>query len=90
MSGYCLFTDTICEGEVPTWRDEHGNWVVYHTKAEALAEIMDDFMENQRQFFAGERFFEDAMVVEDTIRKVKVLPDGSIEDEFGRVFPVEL
>ena len=69
---------------------EYGNWVVYHTKAEALAEIMDDFMENQRQFFAGERFFEDAMVVEDTIRKVKVLPDGSIEDEFGRVFPVEL
>ncbi|HAV14648.1 MAG TPA: hypothetical protein DCX06_14320 [Opitutae bacterium] len=87
MSSYCIFTETICHGIVPTWRDEHGNWVIYQSKAEALREIIDDFLEHQRQFFEGERSFEEAMFVEDTIRKVKLLPDGSIEDEFGQVFP---
>lgn len=83
---YCIFIDTLCEGMVPVWRDEAGKWVVYETKAEAQAEILDEFLEKQRQFFSGERDFEDAMEIEDVICEVSQLPDGSVVDEWGRVF----
>jgi hypothetical protein len=72
----------------PVLRDEAGKWVVFETKAEAQAEILDDFLERQRQFFNGEREFEDAMEIEDIICKVTRLPDGSVVDEWGRVFEV--
>lgn len=62
--------------------------MVYETKTEAPAEILDDFLEKQRQFFEGERDFEDAMTIEDMICKVTQLPDGSVVDEWGRVFGV--
>ncbi len=84
--GYCIFIDTVCGGMTPVWRDEAGKWVVYATKAEAEAEILDDFLERQRQCLAGERDFEDAMEIEEVICKVTRLPDGSVVDEWGRVF----
>lgn len=84
--GYCIFIDTICGGMVPVERDENDKWVVYDTKAEAQAEVFDDFLEKQRQFFAGEREFDEAMEIEDVICKVEQLPDGSVVDEFGKVF----
>lgn len=87
-SGYCIFVDCVCGGMTPVWRDEAGKWVVYETKAEAQAEILDDFLERQRQFFDGEREFEDAMEIEDIICKVTRLSDGSVVDEWGRVFEV--
>lgn len=87
-SGYCIFVDCVCGGMTPVWRDEAGKWVVYETKAEAQAEILDDFLEKQRQFIEGERDFEDAMTIEDIICKVTQLPDGSVVDEWGRVFGV--
>lgn len=62
--------------------------MVYETKTEAPAEILDDFLEKQRQFFEGERDFEDAMTIEDMICKVTQLPDGSVVDAWGRVFGV--
>lgn len=86
--GYCIFVDTLCTGVVPAWRDESGKWIVYNTKAEAQAEILDAFLEKQRQFFSGERDFDDAMEIEDVIHKVTQLPDGSVIDESGRVFSV--
>jgi hypothetical protein len=84
--GYCIFIDTICEDMIPVWRDEAGKWIVYETKAEAQAEILDDFLESQRQCLAGERDFEDAMEIEEVICEVTRLPDGSVVDEWGRVF----
>ena len=72
---------------MPVEHDSDGNWVVYSRKAEALREITEDFLEYQRQFFAGERSFEDAMLVEQTVVKVQLLNDGSIVDDSGRVFP---
>ncbi len=84
--GYCIFIDTICEGMVPVWRDEAGKWVVYGTKAEAQSEILDDFLERQRQCLSGERDFDDAMGIEDVICKVIRLSDGSVMDEWGQVF----
>jgi len=84
--GYCIFIDCVCGGMTPVWRDAEGKWIVYETKAEADAEILDDFLEKQRQFFAGERDFDDAMTIEDIICEVTQLPDGSLVDEWGRVF----
>lgn len=85
-NGYCIFVDTVCTGMTPVWRDEDGEWVVYETKAEAQAQILDDFLERLRQYLDGEREFDDAMEVEDIICKVERLSDGSVVDEFGRVF----
>ncbi len=87
MNGFSIFAETICDGIVPVERDEKGDWVVYQCKAEALNEITDDFLEYQRQFFAGERSFEDAMIVDWEIKRVNCMRDGSIVDPDGRVFP---
>lgn len=72
-----------CGGMTPVWRDEAGKCVVYATKAEAEAVILEDFLEKQRQFFKGERAFQDAMTIEDIICKVTQLPDGSVVDAWG-------
>jgi hypothetical protein len=82
-NGYCIFTDTICEGRIPAWHDERGLPVVYPTFEAAQSEIADDVMEKLCQFLEGERDFDDAMTVEDYILAVNVLPDGSVIDEDG-------
>lgn len=86
MTSYSIFTKTICDGIVPIEHDEFGAWVVYECKAEALQEITDDFIEYQRQFFVGERSFEDAMLVDQFIRKVELLPDGTLRDASGKIW----
>jgi hypothetical protein len=85
-SGYCIFTDTVCEGRIPAWHNDKDLPVVYPTLEAAQREIADDVMERLRQFLEGEREFEDAMTVEDYILPVDVLPDGSILDEDGNCF----
>lgn len=84
--GYCIFIDSVCEGRIPAWHDEKSMPIVYSTLAAAQREIADDVMEKLRQFFDGERDFEDAMSVEDYILPVDVLADGSIIDEDGNFF----
>jgi hypothetical protein len=85
-SGYCIFTDTVCEGRIPAWHNDKDLPVAYPTLEAAQREIADDVMERLRQFLEGEREFEDAMTVEDYILPVDVLPDGSILDEDGNCF----
>lgn len=85
-SAYCIFIDTVCEGQIPAWRDENLMPVVYPTVEAAQREIADDVMEKLRQFLEGERDFDDAMTVEDYILPVDVLPDGAIIDEDGNHF----
>lgn len=85
-SAYAIFTRTICEGLVPAWHDENNLPVVYATELDAQREIADDLMEHLRQFLDGEREFDDAITVDDTILPVDVWPDGSITTEDGQVF----
>lgn len=80
-TGYCIYIDTICQGPVPVERDESGNPVVYETELDGQRVIVEDTMERLLQFLAGEREFEDAMTVEEYIRPVGVLADGSVIDE---------
>lgn len=49
-------------------------------------EIQDDERECLRQYLAGERDLEHGVESEDSICKVSRLPDGSVVDEWGRVF----
>jgi hypothetical protein len=83
---YAIFTDTVCEGRVPAWRDELGRPVTYATERAAQAEIADTLIARLEEFIAGEREFEDAMTVEEYILPVKVEPDGSIRTEDGLRF----
>lgn len=71
---------------MPAWHDENNLPVVYATELDAQREIADDLMEHLRQFLDGEREFDDAITVDDTILPVDVWPDGSITTEDGQVF----
>lgn len=87
-SGYCIFVDCVCGGMTPVWRDEAEKWVVYETQEAAEMEIEDDEREMLRQYLAGERALEHGVESEDIICKVTQLPDGSVVDEWGRVFGI--
>jgi hypothetical protein len=63
---FCIFIDTVCEGRIPAWRDEHLMPVVYPTVEAAQREIADDVMEKLQQFLEGERDFDDAMTLKIT------------------------
>ena len=84
--GYCIFIDTLCEGPVPVERDGDGKWIIYETQADAEIEIYDYFEERYRQYLEGEREFEDVAEIEEIIYEVKLLSDGSVVDEWGRVY----
>ncbi len=86
---FAIFEDTLCQGLMPTWRDEHGIIVTYATKREAQTEIAEMLMEHLRQFLAGERDFDDARTTGDFILSVEVHPDGTIQIEDGRRFGVQ-
>ena len=84
--GYCIFTDTLFQGMTPVERDEQGNWVIYETEDQAVASIDDDNEELRRQYLAGERDLEQGIESADVVCEVTCLPDGSVADEWGRVF----
>jgi hypothetical protein len=83
---FAIFEDTVFQGNIPTWRDEHGVIITYPTEREAQIEIAEMLMEQLRQFLAGHRDFDDARTTGDFILSVKVWPDGTIETEGGRRF----
>jgi hypothetical protein len=85
-TAFCIYTDTLCQGPIPAWRDEHGNPVIYSTLIEAQREIADNAIERLQQFLDGDREFEDAMTVDDYVVEVDVQLDGSIIDENGNRF----
>lgn len=84
--GFCIYIDTVCEGPVPIEHDGNGNIIVHATRESAEREIAGDVIDRLQQFLAGERYFDDAMTVEEYVEEVDVLPDGSIIDESGRQF----
>ena len=87
--GFCIYITTVCEGAVPSVRDERGLPCVFKTEVEAQREIADFVMTRLQEFIDGHRDFEDAMTVEEYIVPVDVYPDGSVVDEVGNRFGIE-
>ncbi len=85
-NGFCIYVDTLFQGPVPVVSDGEDRYVVFETELEAQKEIADYAIIRLRQFLEGERDFEDAMTVEETIVPVTVHPDGKIVDEAGNCF----
>jgi hypothetical protein len=83
--GYCIYTDTLCQGPVPVVSDEAG-YVVFESELEAQREIVDFMMVRLQQFLHGERDFEDAIHVEEYVVAVAIGPDGAITAQHGRTF----
>lgn len=83
---FAIFQETVCDGLVPTWRDENGFPVTYATEREAQIEVAELLIEQLEQFVAGEREFDDALVSGDLILPVTVWPNGTIQLESGRRF----
>lgn len=92
--GYCIFIHTVCEGPVPSVRgsapDTDGNALdricVFPTEREAQREIADLMMIRLQEFLDGERDFEDAITLEESVVEVDVWPDGTIVDADGNRF----
>ncbi len=93
--GFCIFINTLFEGAVPSVYesgvDDHPNaserLCLFTTELEAQREIADFMMTRIQQFLDGERDFQDAITVEEYVVEVEVLPDGSIVDPDGKIFP---
>lgn len=81
--GYCIYTDTLCQGPVPVVSDEAG-YVVFESELEAQREIADFMMVRLQQFLDGERDFEDAIQVQEYVVAVTIAPDGAMTDQHGR------
>ena len=78
--GVCIFIDTLCEGSVPSVRDENGRPFVFATELEAQREIADHMQIRLQQFIDGEREFEDSITCEEYVVDVDVLEDGTVVD----------
>jgi len=87
--GFCIYITTVCEGAVPSVRDEHGLPYVFDTEVEAQYEVIDNVMTRLQEFIDGQRDFEDAVTIEEYVVPVDVYPDGSVVDEFGYRFGTE-
>lgn len=83
-NGFAIFINTLCEGEVPLWRDGDGYPYFYLTCEGAEREIVDDLLNRLEEYLAGQREFEDAITVEEYILPVERLADGALRDEWGR------
>jgi len=83
---FAIFEGTLCQGMMPTWRDENGAIITYATEREAQIEIAGMLMGQLRRFLAGLRAFAANRTTGDCILPVTVHPDGTIETEAGRRF----
>lgn len=88
--GFCIYMDTLCQGLVPAVSGEDGKYVVFATELEAQRELVDHQITRLQQFLAGERGFEDAMMVEEYVVPVTVHSDGTIVDEAGNAFSLQV
>ncbi len=86
---FAIFTETVCEGLVPAWHDQHGVPISYATEREAEVEIAEMMVEHLEEFLAGDRDFDDASICADFILPVFVLPDGTFYTADGRFFGVK-
>lgn len=77
-TGFCIYRDVAFEGSVPAVRNEVGQAFVFATECEAQQEIAANMVTRLLQFIEGERSFEEALVKDEYIVKVSILPDGSV------------
>jgi hypothetical protein len=84
--GYCIYVETVCEGECPVEYNGQGTPFVYSTIEAAQRAIAEYTIERLQQFLVGERDFDDAMTVEEYVVDVHVQSDGSVCDESGQRF----
>ena len=84
-SGYSIFMPTFFQDAMPACYEE-GLPVVFATELEAQREITDNQLIRLKQFLDGERDFDDAITTDEFVLPVKVLPDGTISTEDGRIF----
>jgi hypothetical protein len=75
---FCVFINTLIEGEVPAVRDAAGRPVVFQTEHEAQRDIADNMITRLQEFMEGEREFADALTLEEYVLRVQVLPDGAV------------
>jgi hypothetical protein len=79
--GFCVFVDTVGDGPQPAVWGDHAP-VVYDTEHatehEAQREIADHQILRLQQFLEGEREFEDAIVIQEYVVPVRVVPGGRI------------
>ena len=83
---FAIFTETICEGLIPAWRDEHGWPITYDSENRAQREVAELLIGQINDFLAGNREFADAITTVDFILPVDVWQDGSISTEDGLRF----
>lgn len=69
-SSYQIWIDTVVEGSVPSVLDGSGAPVSYPSERAAQLEIVDQMMIRLEEFISGDRDFEDAVFLEEYVRKV--------------------
>lgn len=79
-AGFCIFLDSICEGEIVAVYGENGP-VVFPSRREAELEIVDQLMIRLQEFIKGEREFDDAITVEEYVLPVVIGANGEINPE---------
>jgi len=84
--GFCIYTDTLCQGPIPCESDENGKIVVYATEREAQVEIADSLIMKLEAFKRDGFEFEDAITTGEYVVPVDVHDDGSITDDQDRKF----
>jgi len=84
--GFCIFINTLCEGQTPSVRGIGGLPFVFCTRNEAEREIADTMIDRLQEFLEGQRDFDDATSTEEYVVEVDVQSDGTIVCEDGRVF----
>lgn len=82
-SGYCIYIDTVCEGQIPLVCD--GTYtLVFDTEEAAQREIVDAMMIRLQEFLDGEREYDDAITVEEYVLPVQVNRNGTIYFQVSR------
>lgn len=66
-AGYAIYIDTFLQGPVAVERDENNKPVTYPTERAAHCKIAESTIIRLEQFLAGERDFEDATTIEESI-----------------------
>ncbi len=84
--GFCVFVNTICEGNVPSIRNDDGYPFVFPTREAAERDIAELAIEQLQEFLDGLRDFDEAIMVEEYVVEVVVYPDGSVGDEDDNFF----
>jgi hypothetical protein len=85
-NGFCIFTNTLCQGTKPLLCDDDGKYLVFETELDAQREIVDYQITRLIQFMDGDRDFEDAVTVDEFVIPVTVQADGLLVDEHGNCY----